>query len=236
VQDTVGRALPDVQVAILEGPFTGRTTSTDQEGRFAFGVTVSADERVALSLSKDGYSTSTPRVRGNTELRVTLTALNLLNLEGRYALSFTVAPACATIPSELRSRTYEAAINPLPSPPQGHFTSELGGGAFYEAYDTFWAAAGHDAARFSVYSRDALNWWLEDQPIIERLGPSSYLAFMGSAVVPIASSNGPMSGSFNGSVTFCPAAIDPSRPDFPPTCAAPVECQSDQHRLTLTRR
>ena len=112
----------------------------------------------------------------------------------------------------------------------------MGGADFFTGYDTFWTAVGHDAARFHVFSWDAFNWWLEDQPIIERVGANGFLAFQGLADAPLVQSATAITARFDGSINFCSALTPPAMPAWPPTCAEPIECRSDRHELRLIRR
>jgi hypothetical protein len=116
------------------------------------------------------------------------------------------------------------------------FTSALTGAEFQRGYETFFATVASDAARFSVYSWDAFNWWGEDQPIIERLPSGGYVAWMGTATTPVVSSTASITAQFDGSVSYCATPREPDMTNYPPTCSAPVECKSDHHQLVLTRR
>jgi hypothetical protein len=87
-----------------------------------------------------------------------------------------------------------------------------------------------------VYSWDAFNWWLEDQPIIERLPSGGYLAWMGTATTPVVRSTASVTAAFDGSVSYCATPREPDVTNYPPTCSAPIECKSDRHQLVLKRR
>lgn len=124
-------------------------------------------------------------------------------------------------------------------PPFGHYVAgQLAGANFFRGYDTLSAVEGERAARVLVYSRDAFEWWLEDQPIFERLGSSGYLALSGTATASLTDANGTLSGSLNGSFSYCPTShIDSAHPDWPPTCTVPaVTCESSNHQVTFVPR
>ena len=234
VRDTIGRPVDDARVEIGDGPLSGRTARTGRDGRFLFEARLQSTDIATLRVTKDGFSPATLNWRGRNDFFITLSATNLLNLEGQYTIVFTAAPACSQLPATIRSRSYTGAMRPT-----GHvftaFTAELQGADFFPAYDTFWSSVAGDAARFQVFSWDAFNWWLEDQPIIERVGPQSFVAFQGTATAPLVQSPTAITAQFDGAITYCNALTPPAIANFPPTCAAPVECRSDRHQVRFVR-
>ena len=235
VRDTLGRPVNDARVEVGDGPLSGRTARTGPDGRFLFVATLQSTDIATLRVTKDGFSPATLDWRGRNDFFITLSALNLLDLEGLYTITFTAAPVCSQLPPPLRSRSYTGAMRPTGKVFTA-FTAELSGADFFPAYDTFWSSVASDAARFQVFSFDAFNWWLEDQPIIERVGPTGFLAFMGTASAPLVQSPTAITAQFDGDITFCDALTSPARANFPPTCAAPVACRSDRHQLRFIRR
>lgn len=87
-----------------------------------------------------------------------------------------------------------------------------------------------------VFSLDAFRWWLADQPIIERVGPDGFLAFVGTAQAPVITTPAAFTAAFDGSISFCSAMTPQTSDHFRPSCAAPVECRSDQHQIRFVRR
>jgi Carboxypeptidase regulatory-like domain len=235
VQDVVSRPIPDARVTIADGPQAGLSTTTNDEGRFAFVPFTTPSEATALRIEKDGYRPATPRWRAPDETLIALQSLTPLDIEGQYTITFAAAAACSQLPSAVQTRTYTAAISPAREN-RLNFTSTLAGAEFQHGYDTFFAVVASDAARFYVYSWDAFNWWLEDQPIIERLPSGGYVAWMGTATTPVVSSTASIAAAFDGSVSYCAAPREPDVMNYPPTCSAPVECKSDRHQLVLKRR
>jgi hypothetical protein len=237
VRDTLGRPVDSALVEVTDGPLAGRTVTSGTDGRFLFASTLVATDLATLRITKVGFTPSTLRWRGQPDFFITLAALNLLDLSGSYTMVFSAAPSCSLLPAGVRSRTFTAQMSPSPT---GNvftaFEADLGGADFFPAYDKFWAGVGHDAARFSIFSRDAFNWWLDDLPIIERVGPTGFLAFMGTANAPLVQSPTAITAQFDGSISFCSALTAPARDNFPPTCAAPIECRSDRHQIRFLRR
>ena len=233
VLDTLLRPLGGAHVEIVDGPLSAIATMTNDDGRFALGPWMSGTDRVTIRIVKDGYTSATEGWRGR-DVRVMLTAIALVDLGGASTVTFTAAAECTQLPSAVRTRTYSATGKPTTRP--GHFTLELGAAYLYPAYDTFSGTAASDAVRFSVYSWQPFVWWLEDHPIFERLAGGTYIALSGTATAPVVQSNASIGVAFDGSFSYCSDARDPSGANFPPACAAAVECRSNHHQLLLSRR
>jgi len=89
-----------------------------------------------------------------------------------------------------------------------------------------------------VASWDADRAWLDDEPIIDRLGSNTYVSLDGRGTSSIPTSAASIAATFDGTIAYCAAAQDPAFPDWPLTCAtgALVECKSSQHDMLLTRK
>lgn len=136
--------------------------------------------------------------------------------QGPFAITLTAAPACSQLPSAMRSRSFAGLISPT-STVFDAFEAELSGADFFPAFDRL---------------RSNLR-----QPIIERVGSGSFVAFEGLTDTLVVSSPTVMTAFFDGSITFCSALTLPLRGGLPPTCAAvPVECRSERHQLRFVRR
>jgi hypothetical protein len=236
VQDAVSRPIAAARVTIADGSQAGLSTTTNDDGRFAFVPFPTRAELTALRVEKDGYVPSNPRWQvSDDQITVSLRSVTSLDIEGQYTITFAAAAECSQLPSAVQTRTFTAAISPT-RPDRLNFTSTLTGAQFQRGYDTFFAAVASDAARFYVYSWDAFNWWLEDHPIIERVPSGGYVAWMGTATTPVVSSTASITAQFDGSVSYCDMPREPTMTNFPPTCSALVECKSDRHQLVLKRR
>ena len=235
MQDSVSRPVADARVTIIDGSLAGLSTTTSEDGRFAFATFTTAAELTTLRVEKDGYTPSNPRWRAPDDITVLLRSATPLDIEGQYTITFTAAAECTQLPSAAQSRTFTAAVSPV-RPDRLNFTSTLTGASFQSGYNTFSAVVASDAARFLIYSWDAYNWWGDDEPIIERLATGGYVAWMGTATTPAVNSTSSITAAFNGSVSYCAAPSEPKTTNYPPTCSAILECKSDHHQLTLTRR
>jgi Carboxypeptidase regulatory-like domain len=148
VQDAVSRAIVDARVTIADGPQAGLSTTTNDEGRFAFVPFTTRAELTALRVEKDGYTPSNPRWHAPDDITVLLRSLTSLDIEGHYAITFAAAAECTQLSSAVRSRTFTAVVSRVPD--RLNFTSTLTGATFQSGYDTFSAVVASDAARFLV--------------------------------------------------------------------------------------
>ena len=238
VRDLLQRPVGDVRIEVTEGPSSGRTAISDAQGQFSLDAIASGD-RVAVTVSKDGYDTVMTRLRAGQAV-IFLRDVSVANLEGRRSVRFTADASCVQLPPALRTRSYGAVvINSTATAAvmkgEATFVSELGGADFYQGYGTMWLIAAHDAVRFNVFSWDAFNWWLEDDPIIERLTPTSHLSISGMATTAVSSHQSTITTTLDGTFSFCAESKPGAQPQWPPTCAVPpVECTSPRHQLTMT--
>jgi hypothetical protein len=240
VRDLVQRPVADARIEVSEGPSTGLTAITDGSGQFSLNATASGD-RVAVLVSKDGYETATVLLRPG-QVVVYLRDQSVADLEGRRAIVFTADASCVQVPPALRTRSYTAVVTRSTATGTGMasqttFVGELNGADFYQGYAKMWLIGVHDAVRFNVFSWDAFNWWLEDDPIIERLTPTSHLSISGTATGPVSNGQSTISATLDGTFSFCAESKPGAQPLWPPTCAVPpVECTSARHQLTMTRQ
>jgi hypothetical protein len=239
IRDLLQRPIRDARVEVVEGPSSGIAVISDAQGQFFLNATATND-RVAVVVSKEGYETASVRLRaGQTGLY--LRDLAVADLEGRHTIVFVADASCTQLPLSLRGRSYTAAVAqststgaPLSAP--SLFVSALSGADFYQGFEKLSITAVRDAVRFSVFSWDAFNWWLEDDPIIERVTPTSHFSFWGTATAPLSTGQSTITAAFDGTMSFCSESKPGAQPQWPPTCAVPpVECKSANHRLTMTR-
>jgi hypothetical protein len=210
----------------------------DALGQFSIAATASTD-RLAVIVSKDGYDTATTRLRAGQSV-IVLRDIAVANLEGRATLVLTADASCTQLPASLRTRSYTAVVAPSTGAVMANpsiFVGELNGADFYQGYGKMWLTATHDAVRFTIFSWDPFNWWLEDHPIIERVTPMSHFSVSGTATTPVSSGLSTISTALDGTFSFCAESRPGAQPLWAPTCAVvPVECTSAHHRLTMTRR
>jgi len=153
-------------------------------------------------------------------------------VEGEFTFTVTANSSCEQLPLSLRSRSYTATITRSSA---YIFDVDLSGTNFYPHYDSFWILSHTSAiARLYIMSTFAMNKWLDEIPIIERLAAGGYFAVSGVGDVPFIRSVPTVPVTFTGEFTYCPTPIDRADPD-PPSCRQPVTCKSDTHSLSLAR-
>jgi hypothetical protein len=237
VRDVLQRPIRDARVEVAEGPSTGLVSTTDALGQFSLTVTAPSD-RISLVVSKDGYATATVRVRPGQTI-IYLIDPTFASLEGRQTIVFTADASCTQLPASLRGRSYTAVVTPSAGAPMASpstFVSALSGADFYAGYDKMSITGVRDAVRFNVFSWDAFNAWLEDDPIIERVTPTSHFSVLGTATAPVATGQSTITAALDGTFSFCAESKPGAQPQWPPTCAVPpVECKSTQHQITMIR-
>lgn len=240
VSDTAFRALAGVRVEVVEGPEAGLAAVTDESGAAWFNASI--EDATRFRGSKEGYLPSTEALAlqaegpaGNMWL-ILPAATPTIDISGDYSLTFIADPACTGIPENLRNRTYAATIAPAVDArnPVGTF---------------FWAAI-HGASFLAEQSRipigvavDYVSFWLGEHGygafLVERVTPDSYLQFDGGAGVSVGTKAiSTMSTTFQGSADYCVQtsemgqyyACDPQR------ASTNVHCESNNHRLILSRR
>jgi hypothetical protein len=236
VTDNISRPLAGVQVTVAQPPSV--MTTTDANGSFTLSDATLVDASVSLQIVKDGYTPGHLTIRNNSDsVRLMMTPFNLLTLDGAYTVTFSAADSCTDLPPAIRTRTYVATFQPSPN---GNtlVVAPLSGTDLFPFYNTISASVSNDAAVFYVYSWDADNAWGDDEPIIDRLGSSTYVSFEGRGTSPILTSTASIAATFNGTIAYCAASRDPANQNWPLTCAtgALMECKSSQHQMMLTRK
>jgi carboxypeptidase family protein len=233
VTDNIGRPLAGAVVTFTQAPKV--TTITAPDGTFTLSDATLVDASVTLEIDKDGYQPAHVTIPNRKDrLLVFMVPVDLLKLDGSYTVTFTADDSCADLPPSARTRTYVTTIQP--STNNTFVVAPLTGGDLFPFYNTISASVSNDAAVFYVDSWDADNAWGENDPIIDRLDPTTYVSFDGKGMSSSLTSTTSIAATFNGTIAYCPASQDPLHPDWPLRCAtgALVECHSSQHRMTLT--
>lgn len=233
-QDSAFRPLAGARVEILNGPQAGTSTTSDAFGNFSLTGTV--DDTTQFRASKDGYVTATatalPGCDGCNPRRWIFFYLDVLeppvDLSGNYTLTFTADSACANLPDELRTRTYDATI-------RAHTKTSLSvvpsGPAFSDNLSLFYLNVAGNFVNVSLGDHT-------DPGIAERVAPNTYFAFGGWSTVTVAAPVHTITTPFEGWIDHCVLKA-PIGTRYDCTAANTVtfaRCQSKKHQLTLTRR
>ena len=113
VSDTAFRVVADVRLEVSSGPQTGLVALSDARGQFTFDQPVSSPSTVRAV--KDGYEiatrTSVLTSDGRAYVGFSLASLSPpAAVAGSYTLTITADSGCASLPDEVRSRTYAAIV------------------------------------------------------------------------------------------------------------------------------
>jgi hypothetical protein len=231
VRDDAGQPIQGAVVTVLNGPSAGMSAVTDAGGRFVIR-NLATGAAITLTVMRTGFIPATvPAAAGGGPLEIRLSGLP----ERLVTHTFTVTAdaACDQLPLDARQRTYAAVV--VPQAREGTLLIELVGADLYPGQATFSAHYDTDGTlQFSIWSWDAFLKWLDDLPIVEKVGETAYVEFSGTAVAERALLNGTVTASFGGVIAYCPRG-DGNAIFF--GCAVPsVQCTSARHQVTLTPR
>jgi hypothetical protein len=214
VRDSLLRPIAGARVEVDQGPSAGRFTITNDQGRFTLDAPSVMADPVGVRVTREGFASTVWPARNHSDVIVQLTAVALVDLEGRYGLTVTANQSCSAVPATVRTRNYtadmtrHATARPL-------FIGELRGGEFYSGYGKLSAIVGDDAVRVILLSWDAYERWLDDYPIIERVTPSTHLSLRGTANGSSQPNPTTVGMTFDGTISYCAESKPSSTPEFP---------------------
>ena len=143
-------------------------------------------------------------------------------LPASFRVAFEADSACTMLPAVARTRTYSAAIGGNGSP----YLIDLEGATFGGDGSYLWHTI------YAKFVDDVAHLFFQDPPIWEQPTASQYVVIYGTEAVGTIREL-PATLSFPGDFTFCADA----EPERYPECAVPeIVCQSNDHKLTITRQ
>jgi hypothetical protein len=242
VYDSARRPLAGALVTVLEGSRAGTSSTADANGAFSFPERFG--DSTTFRASSEGHIAAVAiiDIRGTARpmdfyLRPTVPPVDMA---GEYTLTLTADSACAALPDEARTRTYQARVTPNGAVPTSYFDVWLSGATFFDGFDR--------SERFAILvaGRD-VEFWVGDrqtQPaFVEELTARTYVAIGGGASATVGGSPSSIVASFDGVIEYCAMPPDTTMPvdahgyNCPQeTSLARVRCESHAHRLTLTRQ
>ena len=163
----------------------------------------------------------------------TVDRADAFSFDGIHTVTFIASPTCSQIPVPLRTRTFTTAMVRVGA---NDFTGELSGADLVPDFDTFSTGVQGGSARFNVSSWQMSQRLLQNEPIVELVGPNSFVSFQGTATAQLPPSPTAINARFDGSITFCGALLPPAIRHWRPSCNQPVVCTSDRHQLRLIPR
>jgi hypothetical protein len=235
VQDTAVRPLDQARLEIMDGPQAGLATMSDVQGRFSFDGQ-RFTQGFTLRASKEGHQTAEKSVlpQGNAAYASFALAspTPAIDLAGNYVVSVTADASCTALPPQTSSRSYTATISRLTETAYG---VHLGGATFATGpdspYDGFFAYVFGRFVTFFVWNLSNEVEGSRVNGLIEQLDPEAYLGIGGEAGVTVEGDS--IDVPFSGFFAYCPGARANS--DRFSCAATPIRCDSNSHRLRLTR-
>jgi hypothetical protein len=231
VVDSSSQPIANATIEIMSGAFAGRATTSNGAGEFRFTDPVFVSEIVTLRIFKEGYRPASVSVG---ELRI-FVRLTPNPTEG--TITFKAASACTMLPPSMMRRSYTATID-IWEPASGALVIPLGGADFFTGLRTLWGNIdrGGTVAQFNVSSYELFERWMEELPIYERIGATGYISFHGTATTSVPPREDSFTANFEGTISYCPNATDWGNGQPPQCRVAEIQCRSDSHELTGTRR
>jgi hypothetical protein len=238
VSDSAFRYLAGARVEVVDGPQAGTWTVTDARGEFRLSGTF--DDTTRFNATKEGHTAVTSTLQPycapcnpNRWIHFYLPlAAPSANIAGDYTLTFTADSACAVLPNVVR--TYAARLAPAPSSHHAAntlYNGTVSGAAFLEGYNGFLVGVAGDYIA---------GWFGDlhgDPGLVEQVAPTTYFA-LGGGVVGSVTNGSTIEASFDGFLDSCElqSAMGSRYSCTPGPAAIRAQCNSRNHRLTLTRR
>jgi Carboxypeptidase regulatory-like domain len=222
VTEPVGVPVEGATVGVVDGPYQGKSSTTDSAGHYAL---VGVEGAFSVQVTKDGYESSTKPVTvpQTLALDVEITPLTIKgNISGNWTLTIEPHPIC-TSHVNIDARTYRASIVQ-----QGAQLSVTLSGATFVTPPQL-AGTIHDL-NVSIELPGRCDFYCyygpTDPPtVIENLGGSRFLGISGTIRATVGRSA--IDGTLNGEFVLMRNAT------------APIDlvawCSHDSHRVTFTR-
>jgi hypothetical protein len=151
VSDSALRRLAGARVELLDGTQAGLSAMTDASGEFS--LVANSDDATRFRASKEGHVTADAAILPNCDrcnpkrwVHFLLSVVEpAVALAGNYTLTFIADSACAKLPEEVRTRSYDATISPgdlswpgFPAQTGTSFKVTPVGSAFPAGLNYFW--------------------------------------------------------------------------------------------------
>jgi len=243
VYDSVFKPVAGAVVEVLDGPQAGLSATTGATGEFRLTGTASFDDTTRFRASSAGHVDSTgtlvPRCATCRGARYIYLVLGVVappvEIAGQYSLTFVADRTCTDLPSNLRTRTYNATITADPyshSAANTSFQVTISGAQFLKCCESFFVGVEGNLVAFELRG--------EGPFLVEEAAPNTYIGFDGRAEASVSTSRvSALSTAFQGRVDYCALTSPMVSPwyDCPASLAvAHAECESQNHQLMLTRR
>ena len=244
VMDTAFRSVPGTRVEVMDGPSMGSFAVADAGGEFS--LTGLFTESTQFRATQDGYESRTQpwncsvaACPGTSGARPWLgfylsVPAPSVNIAGRHTLTFVADTSCTALPVELRARSYPVTLT-------ARVAADRATTPAFDVDMTGVPVVGNMTGFPIGVAGQRLNFWLHgghDPAIVESLGANAYLAFSGIAATTVDSGQAStITAAFEGWIEHVVLAAPLAGPWYWPQSAATAKatCESQNHRLTLTR-
>jgi hypothetical protein len=230
--DSAYRPAAGARVEVVNGPEAGLSTIAGSDGRYGLGG--SFDAATEFRATKDGYITNSC-VLGTTDatgevqgFRFTLDLTTPpVNVAEDYTLTFAADSTCTDLPVEAQTRTYSAAISPVPHPSglaSTYFKMRFPGGRLLEDHASLDILVAGDYVAFNV-----------EVALREKLELDTDFGVDGFASTSVGPALSNISIPFQGAFEYCKRrSVSAASPGCAPE--GKLRCASNNHRLILVRR
>ena len=240
VSDAAWRPLAGARVEVVDGPHAGLATTTDAKGEYRLSGTF--DDTTHFRATKDSHVAATwplPAIcdRCNPQwwIHFYLEALAPpARIAGDYTLTFVADSACAGLPDDARTRTYEATVT-LTSrpgdPANSRFDVTLTGGTFVEHYNSFTIGVVGDYIKTDIGDGHGA------PGLVDQIAPHAYLT-IGAEIATSVIDTSTIAGSFVGTFERCelPSEWGGTRYRCDGGAVSHARCFSQSHSFSLRRR
>lgn len=218
-----GTPVPGARVTVTAGASRGLSTTTLPDGYYRlYGVAGPTELRV----TRTGYLDETRQLEvgrhETADFSLRLAAPRTM-IAGTYALRVSAAADCSSLPDDIRTRTFTAAIQqagPTVTVTLSGSTFQTGGG---RVLNTFPGTVEPTGITFQVTGPYVYYYWYISYPsVLEQLTATVGYSFSGS--VSATSSGSRISGTFEGFVGT-----------YDPTLKPLVVCHSGRHQFVLSK-
>jgi hypothetical protein len=236
VFDRAWRPLVSARIEVLDGPNAGLSTTTDASGEFR--LTGAFDETTRFRASTPGHRDETLRLPAGCERCIPNFWIYFsldrdtpaIDLTGEYTLTFTADAACAVLPEEFRTRSFDVTVGPSLGGVAAQFVVAVQRGRFVPGYDKF------DVGVSGDHFAGVLGDFHGSPGIAEQVGDDTVLGFEGSASAVLSADAGTVAGAFDGAISVCRAAGAPGSRYSCDGAITRAVCPSSRHRFVLQRR
>jgi hypothetical protein len=221
----------------VSGPQAGLSTTADANGEYR--LTGAFDDTTNFRATKEGHVAATwplppscARCNPQYWLHFYLGSLTPhVNIAGDYTVTIIAGGGCASLPDDVRTRTYDATVTAASDPTNSRFDIAFTGSAFLEDFDRFTIGVAGEYLAAEIGDGHG------SPGLVEQIAPNTYLTLAGSVATAVTAAS-TISASLYGFVERCVLTTVWGSRD---SCTSGqvvthAQCGPTTHQLILTRR